>query len=273
MAAPICEEVSALVKLVLARAPGEEAGGRAVGRTLDSSSALCQGASLVAALRNPTAVQNGTVCEAPLGGLMLLGLAPPWDPEEMCGLTFEKPLYPNGTVPAVVCATPLEEAGGKGMGASLLAAALQERVRIDRMQLELVLIEAEVNQLEAMISETRREISEGPYKHLADAARSNELVDAAEEWVWQHLAHVARSNELVDATEEWVWQAPEGGYRLGEYREKTAALREELEKANGKVYAARREAQEKDHREMEQQAKEDGDNRKFNFEDRFRTVD
>ena len=75
--------------------------------------------------------------------------------------------------------------------------------------MELVLIEAEVNQLEAIISETRREISQGPYKHLADAARSNELVDAAE---------------------EWVWQSPEAGYRLGEYREKTAALREELEK-------------------------------------------
>jgi len=75
----------------------QEAGGRAVGRTLDSSSALCQGASLVAALRNPAAGQNGTV-------------------------------------PAVVCATPLEEAGGKGMGPEPLAAAVAERVRIDRMQ-------------------------------------------------------------------------------------------------------------------------------------------
>ena len=37
-------------------------------------------------------------------------------------------------MPAVVCATPLEEEGMMGMGPEPLAAAVLERVRIDTMQ-------------------------------------------------------------------------------------------------------------------------------------------
>ena len=83
-----------------------------------------RGASLLAALRNPDAAQHGTV-------------------------------------PAVAAEPLPEEAGGSGMEASALVAVLAERGRVDRVQLEQALVEAEVNRLEGLISETRRELSDG----------------------------------------------------------------------------------------------------------------
>jgi len=145
IAAPLCSRVSALVRRLMEQAAQEvhsvevvgggsrvpcvaaavqEGAGQALSRTLDSSSALCQGASLLAALRNPDAAQHGTV-------------------------------------PAVAAEPLPEEAGGSGMEASALVAVLAERGRVDRVQLEQALVEAEVNRLEGLISETRRELSDG----------------------------------------------------------------------------------------------------------------
>ena len=55
----------------------------------------------------------------------------------------------------------LKKLGALGMEASALVAVLAERGRVDRVQLEQALVEAEVNRLEGLISETRRELSDG----------------------------------------------------------------------------------------------------------------
>ena len=88
-----------------------------------------------------------------------------------------------------------------------------------------------------------------------------------------------RSNELVDAAEEWMWGAPEDGFRLGEYKEKHDSLHDELMRLNAPLFEARRAAEAKATAEMEaeaaqrrreeaEQPKEDHDNRKLKFEDR-----